>query len=317
MKREGAQLFRLESETRTARHGGSREAMTAPPVSVAPIRDEDLDSVCVFLREKFRSPCDHATWRSTFTQPWSKEKPNNGFMLRAGGEIVGVLGAIYSDQIVADRIEPFCNLTSWYIVEEHRSRGLLLLMQLIGQDGYTFTNLSASPTVEEILLRFGFKALSKDIYFVANLAFPLASSLSEVDVVTESDAIARVLDPERARICLDHRNSRVHQLAIGTPTDGYCHVLFSRCSCRRLPCAIVHDVGSPTLLVRFWTHFVRHLLYRTGALATRIEARLLDGEKLPFSLRLTNRSGALFLSRRVPEEAISRRYTEAMNLTGC
>lgn len=286
-------------------------------IRVEPIHDGDLDAVCAFLRQKFRSRCNVATWRSAFTQHWSAEKPNNGFMLREGAGIGGVLGAIYSDQIVSGKVERFCNMTSWYIAEEHRSRGLLLLMQLMRQDGYSFTNVSASPAVEEILLRFGFKALPKEVYSVANLVLPVSSGLSKIDVIAEPERMPRVLDAERARICLDHRTSRVRQLAIGTPADGYCHVLFSRCRCRKLPCAIVHDVGSSDLLIRFWQHFARHVLYRTGAVVTRIEARLLGDARPPYSVPLTNRSGALYLSRTVPEDAISRRYTEAMNLTGC
>ena len=285
-------------------------------LTVAPIRDEDLDAVCAFLREKFRSRCDLATWRFAFTRHWSKEKPNNGFMLREGGEIVGVLGAIYSDQRIGGRVEKFCNMTSWYVVDEHRSRGLLLMVALIRQEGLTFTNLSASPAVEEILTRMGFTPLARDIVSVANVALPFRLP-SRVRLLDDADAVARVLPPERAQICRDHKDCRISQVAIGSDEDGYCHVMFSRCGCRRTPCVIVHDLASPQLLARFWTHFAAYALYRTGALVTRIETRLLEGARWPLAIAMKSRSGALFLSRTVGADAISRRYTEAMNLTGC
>ncbi|HVZ51733.1 MAG TPA: hypothetical protein VG986_07190 [Pseudolabrys sp.] len=288
----------------------------AAALTVEPIRDADLDAVCSFLRAKFESRCGHDVWRRAFVQPWAASKPNNGFVLMSGGEIVGVLGAIYSDQMVAGRLEKFCNMTSWYVVDEHRSRGLLLVLELIRQQGFTFTNLSASPEVEEILTRMGFTPLSRDIYSVPNVALPFHLP-SRVRLVDDPDAVARVLPPQRAQICRDHKESRVSQLAIGSDEDGYCHVMFSRCGCRHIPCAIVHDVAAPHLLAKFWTQFAGYALYRTGALLTRIEAKLLDGAKLPLALPMKGRSGALFLSRTVGADAISRRYSEAMNLTGC
>lgn len=280
------------------------------------IRDEDLDAVCSFLRERFRSRCSVEIWRQAFRQPWAAAKPNNGFALLRGGEIVGVLGAIYSDQSVHGRIEKFCNMTSWYVVDEHRSRGLLLMLALIRQDGFTFTNLSASPAVEEILIRMGFTLLSRDIYSVPNVALPFGLP-SRVRLLDNPDEVARVLTSERAQICRDHMDCRVNQVAIGSDGEGYCHVMFSRGGCRRIPCVIVHDVGAPHLLAKFWVHFAAYALYRAGALVTRIEAKLLDGARLPLRVPMKGRSGALFLSRTVGAEAISRRYSEAMNLSGC
>jgi hypothetical protein len=285
-------------------------------LTVAPIHDEDLDEVCAFLREKFRSRCDLAAWRSAFTQLWSDEKPNNGFVLRARGEIAGVLGAIYSDQRIGGRIEKFCNMTSWYVVDEHRNRGLLLMVALIRQDRFTFTNLSASPAVGEILTRMGFTPLPRDIVSVANVAVPVWSQ-SAVRLLDDPDAVARVLPPERAQICRDHKDCRIDQVAIGSDQDGFCHVMFSRCGCRHIPCINVHDLASPQLLAKFWKYFASYAFYRTGALVTRIEARLLEGARLPLAIAMKSRSGALFLSRTVGADAISRRYSEAMNLTAC
>lgn len=289
----------------------------APASVVAPIRDEDLDAVCAFWQEKFRSVCSVEIWQQAFRQNWAADKPNNGFLLRKGSEIVGALGAIYSDQTVDGKLERFCNMTSWYVADEHRGRSLTLLLHLIRQDGFTFTNLSASPGVEEVLVRTGFTALSKELFAVPNLALPFHLS-SRVQVLDDPARIAPLLAPERRQICLDHAGcSRTIQLAIGTENDDYCHVMFSRCGCRHVPCAIIHDVAAPKLLARFWRHFASYALYRTGALITRIEGRLLDEARLPLAVRLTNRSGALYLSRTVGADAISRRYSEVMVLSGC
>ena len=291
--------------------------MPAVQPEIKPIGDEDLSAACDFWRASFRSRCPADVWRRAFEMRWAASKPNNGFMMKSGAEIVGALGAIYSDQEIDGRIERFCNMTSWYVSEPHRSRGLLLLLQLIRQDGYTFTNLSASPDVEAILRHAGFDGMSKDVYGVPHLVSPVRfpSNVRVLDSVAE---MASVLPPTRRQICLDHAHCRRStQVAIGTEQDGYCHVMFTVSRSRRVPSAIVHDLGIPRLLKKFWSHFAAYALYKKGALVSRIEARLLDGAGLPWAVPLNGRSGALYLSRTVGPEAISRRYTEAMVLTGC
>jgi hypothetical protein len=284
---------------------------------VTPISDEDLDAVCAFWQMKFQSRCSIETWKRAFRQNWAAEKPNNGFMLRRGSEIVGALGAIYSDQTIGGKKQKFCNMTSWYVVDEHRGRGLALLLRVIEQEGFTFTNLSSSSPVEKLLLHAGFTALPRDIYSVPNLAVPFWQS-SQVRVINEPSAICQVLAPERRQICRDHAEClRGSQLAIGSERDGYCHVMFSRGRCRYVPCIIVLDIDAPHLLRKFWTHFAFYVLSRTGAIITRIEARLLKGARLPCAMALKSRSGAFFLSRTLGPDAISRRYSEAMVLSGC
>jgi len=285
--------------------------------TVAPIRDDDLDAVCAFWLQKFESPCPPETWKRAFRQNWAAEKPNNGFMLREGSEIVGALGAIYSDQTIDGEKHKFCNMTSWYVVDEHRRRALALLLGLIEQEGYTFTNLSSSPPVEKLLLQAGFSALPRDIYAVPSLTVPFWRP-SHARVLDETPAMCRVLTPERREICRDHADClRGTQLAIGSERDGYCHVMFSRGRCRRIPCIVIHDLDAPELLRRFWAHFVSYALARTGAVVTRIETRLLKSTRLPFAVALKSRSGAFFLSRTLGADAISRRYSEAMVLSGC
>jgi hypothetical protein len=276
-----------------------------------------LDAVCAFWQEKFQSRCSIETWKRAFHQNWAAEKPNNGFLLRRGPEIVGALGAIYSDQTIDGKKQKFCNMTSWYVVDEHRGRGLALLLRVIEQEGFTFTNLSSSPAVEEVLLHAGFTALPKRIYAVPNLAVPFWRS-SHVRVFDEVSAMCQVLAPERRQICWDHAEClRGTQLAIGSERDGYCHVMFSRGCCRYMSCIIIHDIDAPDLLGKFWTHFASYVLARTGAIVTRIEARLLKSTRLPFAAALKGRSGAFFLSRTLGADAISRRYSEAMVLSGC
>src|SRR5690242_1133313 len=64
-----------------------RQAMTLP--TIAPIREEDLPGFCSFLSEHLSRDRSPEEWAKAFRQNWCPGKPNNGFLLRADGRIVG------------------------------------------------------------------------------------------------------------------------------------------------------------------------------------------------------------------------------------
>src|SRR5947208_3591058 len=95
-------------------------------ISVLPITDEDLPATALFMYQHLNSNIPLATWVDAFSRSWAAVKPNNGFMLRDGDAMVGVLGAIYSDQEINGNIINFCNLTSLFIFPKYRGRTLAL-----------------------------------------------------------------------------------------------------------------------------------------------------------------------------------------------
>jgi hypothetical protein len=295
----------------------SRATVTNQPTcSVEPIEDCDLEDVCAFWRHNFRSRGSQETWLRAFQRRWSPDKPNNGFLLRHGGQIVGAIGAIYSQQNILTREEKFCNLTSWYVLHEYRRFSVALLLALIKQKEYHFTTFTANPTVTSLLLGAGFEPLSPGLIAVPNLALPIPKTTAP-DVVDTPDGIAPLLSDARRRICLDHADCiDIRQLAVGSPNEGYCHILFSKGRCRNLPCALVHDLSDCLVLRQFWRHVSWYLL-RAGCLATRIESRLLAGCRLPYSVDTISGSIELFYSPSLAREAITPLYSEVMALWRC
>jgi hypothetical protein len=55
-------------------------------------------------------------------------------MLRDGQRVVGTPLALYSERLVAGRVERFCNLTSWCVLPDYGSRSISLLTALLRQD---------------------------------------------------------------------------------------------------------------------------------------------------------------------------------------
>jgi hypothetical protein len=282
---------------------------------VEPIEDRDIEDVCAFWRKQFASRCRQDVWTRAFRRPWHPQKPNNGFLMRHRGEIVGALGAIYSRQTIQDVPLSLCNMTSWYVQESHRSHSILLLRRLLRQPNFHFTNFSANPTVAQLLPGFGFKPLCARLVALPN--FPLPFAPGRAEVLTHIDDILAALPADRAKVALDHADcENVRQIAVGSRADGYCHLLFGRGSCRRLPCAMIYDASRADLFRRFWPRIALHLL-RSGAVVTRIEARLLDGMRLPMGFSLAESSQLFFLSSSIDPRAVRTTYSEVVALAGC
>jgi hypothetical protein len=121
--------------------------MRVMTVEVAPITDADVAAVADFLHANLndRVPLELAC----SAVPWKVEAPNHGFMLRDGQRVVGTLLALYSERLVAGRVARFCNLTSWCVLPDYRSRSISLLTALLRQDGYHFTVLTPDVGPQE------------------------------------------------------------------------------------------------------------------------------------------------------------------------
>src|SRR5258706_8818481 len=84
--------------------------------TVEPIRNEDLPGFCTFLSENLSRERSAEEWAKAFTQGWYPGKPNNGFLIRHEGRIVGGIGAIYAERRGRGRAERFFHIHSWWVV---------------------------------------------------------------------------------------------------------------------------------------------------------------------------------------------------------
>ena len=134
--------------------GGNKE------VRVRAAGQDDIESIISLLRTGFAyDKWSPEMWRRMFEYPRVESQPNLGFVLESTDKLVGFLGAIYSERLVRGRLERFCNLSSWYTMPQFRSRSVMLLMALLDQRGYTFTNLTPSEVVAQVGEAFGFRPL--------------------------------------------------------------------------------------------------------------------------------------------------------------
>lgn len=127
---------------------------------IRPVHERDINSIILLLHGYHDSRLSLEEWRRLFEHPRPvKNQPNLGFVLESSDQLVGFVGAIYSERLVEGRVERFCNLSSWYVRPEFRSYSIALLMAVLKQPGYTFTDLSSNQAYIPMKNRCGFRQL--------------------------------------------------------------------------------------------------------------------------------------------------------------
>jgi len=255
---------------------------SAMTVELAPITDTDVAAVADFLHANHNGRVPWALACSAV--PWKVEAPNHGFMLRDGQRIVGTLLALYSERLLAGRVERFCNMGSWCVLPDYRSRSMSLLEALLAQEGYHFTVLSPDDGPQEILAWHGFRFLDTSAALVPNLPWPTVPGRTRVSA--EPDVIERTLAGTELELYHDHaRALAAHHLVLIRGQDS-CYVMYREFRYHDVPVfAMVLHVSNPDLFHRALIPLTRHLLVRRRLVATLAELRIIEHEpRLSFKL---------------------------------
>lgn len=273
--------------------------------TLEPILDADLDEFATFLNRHLDPGISAAAFATAFRHPWAANKPNNGFVLREDGELVGGLGAIYSDQVVRGETVRFCNVTSWCVLEAHRSQSMRLAMALTSQPGYHFTDLTPTEVVKGSLRFLKFKEMDPRIVAIPNL--PWLDRATRI--LTDPNEIASVLSPVAARVYRDHLELPwLRHVAVGRD-ERYCHVAYKPGRVVGLPAALVVGLSDARPFLRGRLALGSHLLRHAGAMLTAVERRLLP-ERPAMSLERRSAQARMFRSDTLTQADISNLYTE-------
>ena len=213
-------------------------------------------------------------WAGYTSVPWKVDAPNHGFMLRDGQRVLGVYLAFYSERLIAGRVERFCNLGAWYVLPEYRSHSVRLLMALVAQDGYHFTDLSPNKKAEAVNVRLKFRYLETSAVFVPHLPWPTPPSRTRISA--DADVIAGTLAEPDLKLYRDHTQApAAHHLVLIRGSEC-CYVMYREMRHRNVPLlAVILYVSNPGLLRRAMIPLTRYLLVRRRLLATLAELRII------------------------------------------
>jgi hypothetical protein len=284
----------------------------SPSVELAPIESEDLGEVGIFLHANLNKSIAPDDWIAALLHPWCESRPNFGFLLRHGRAVVGVLCAIYSDQMIDGRRERFCNPHSWCVLDRYRQYGIGLPLAVLKQHGYHFTMLTPNFKVAQIFRQLRFKDLADAVFTWPNL--PTLGALGRGSFVDGdlSRIPSRLPESTRRDFELHRTISWLHFLAFGTESDA-CLVVYKRSRWKRMPCARLIHVSNRDAFDRNRRLMEHHLLVREGLMISQVEARFLRAAP-SLSHHGQRTQAKLFLSTTLRDHQIVDLYSELVSL---
>jgi hypothetical protein len=280
----------------------------AEAVRVTPITDGDVRGAAEFLHAQLNTRLSVDDWARAVDVPWAVEKPNAGFMLLDGDEVVGVQLAFYSERILKGSRERFCNLGAWCVLPGYRFHGLRLLRAVLRQDGYHFTDLSPSGNVVGVNEKLSFSFLDTTTALVPNLPWPTLPGRGRI--VSDRGLIERTLTGVELDLYRDHAAAGAARHVVLTRGNEWCYVIFRRDRRKGLPLfASVLYVSNPALFRAMGPRFARHLLIHHHALATLAEERIV-AYRPRASYRLRSPRRKMFRSPSLAPAQIDYLYSE-------
>lgn len=276
-------------------------------IELGPINSADVGRVADFLTTNLNGRVPAGVWADAMTLS-QREAPNHGFMLRDGGEIVGVYLALYSERDIDGRVEAFCNLAAWCVLEAYRSHGLRLIRAMLAQRGYTFTDLSPSGNVVRLNERLRFTSLDTSTAAVPNLPWPIPSR--GITVTSDLAEIGRTLTGRDLQIFRDHADAAAARHVMITERGETCYLILRRDRRKRLPVfGSILYISNPEVFRRAARRVSRHLLVRHRVLVTLAELRIV-GTRPPTSVMLRTARPKMFKSDHVRSDQVDYLYSE-------
>ncbi|WP_153116988.1 hypothetical protein [Rhodocyclus tenuis] len=241
----------------------------ARPVIEA-VTAQSLPEFAAFLSANMSIPRSPEAWGSALSANWLPERPNYGFLLRAGEDVVGGIGALYAERKVRGQSERFCNITSWCVRDDFRRFSVALAMQLLAQPGYHFTDFSPTKVVAGTLQFLKFQSLDDAVVVLPGLPVHLGNER----VLDDAVAIGQEIPDELRQAWQDHSvYPWLRQLLLGRP-GAWCHLIYKLRDFKGMPAAqLIYRSDRELLnagLGALQTYFCRR-----GILSVHIERRML------------------------------------------
>lgn len=281
----------------------------APDIQLAPISADDVAEAARFLHDELNPAVSAAAWSVLLAPPWGAIGPDRGFLLRdAGGDIVGVYAAVYSNRETEAGPVTVCNLAAFCVVEEHRVQSLRLVRALLRRKDVVFTDLSPSGNVVAMNERLGFARLDADTRLTVNLP---RWAQRGVSVSSDPERLQAVLTGRDAQVHRDHRDAPAAQELLVERRGRHAYLIFraDRRKGLRLFATPLYVGGDRGLLAEAWPSVAAHLLRRHGLPFTLAEKRVL-GFVPPFGRQLKQPRPRMHRGTGLEADAIDYLYSE-------
>ena len=251
-------------------------------------------------------------WRDVFDYKWKTEEGHCGYALLSQGDVVGMLGMVFSQRHIDGRARKFCNLHTWWVREDFRGKSLSLLKPILNLDGYTITHFTPCDTIRAVTKRLGFCELNSQLKLLFSPRV-LGNGGGEMTLTRDEQAIEERLDDRDKRILLDHRPYGCGHLLV-SDGDQYCYLLYTYVVRHRFPYCHIHYISNKKLFAEKETAIRSVLLRSHKAWFIAVDARLVAGMRLRRSLDFWAPAHALYKSSELGPAQIDNLYSDVVFL---
>lgn len=274
---------------------------------------EDFERVYPHLLQSFGDSLSKEEWRKSFVSQWRSPEDFCGYMLLQDGQVKGYLGLLFSNRILDNRIEKFCNMHSWCVSEDARGKSLSLLLEMLKLKDYTITNFTASPTVATILSRLGFTSFEvhqQVIFPLPHLRLKSRSWVCDFDL----KEIRSYLNDRDQTIFDDHQHFNCEHLLLRS-NGRYSYVVLKKTKRKKMPFAKVHYLSDAENFIESIESLTAMICMRLKVVGVMVDDRYLMEQKLRTSIRYPHQRKAYFKSGSAPDKnRIDTLYSELVVL---
>lgn len=281
-------------------------------VEVRKVYKEDFEKVYNLLLD-FRTPSiEKNQWRQLFINTWGGFEDHCGYMLVDGNKVVGFFGTVFSKRNFRGQEYKFCNLTSWIVKKEYRSKSMSLLWPILKLKDYTFTNFTCAPNLYNLFKKLGFKDLG--LYrFIFPPIPPYKIYFNNQHIITEPKQIKQYLSSDDLLIYNDHGNDNCIHLII-SGKNGDCYIIATRVLRKGIPFIYVHYINNLSLFTKMIYQTILQILFKYKCVGMIIEERFLRGTRLSLAIKNKTPTFKIYKSLTLPPEDIDNLYSELILL---
>ena len=252
-------------------------------------------------------------WVQLLSKHWFPDHNHFGYVLKEGDQVVGFLGAFFSERNIGGKQFSFCNLFCWQVLEDYRKESLLLLRPVLNVPDMIITSLTPSEVASVIFERFKFKKLEHQV-----MIFPLLPTLplqSDIEFVTDPRLIESQLTDDDKKIFANHSLSSCCHLLLTRPREeNYCYLLYTRIRKKGLHFTQICFISDKDLFSKSFARLKWLFLRQNRTVFTIVDKRLVTDCKLGLGFDYTLRRPRLYRSDTLQPEEIDNLYNEILLL---
>lgn len=254
---------------------------------------EDFEQVYPLLQSFGDAPIAKESWKKIFDPPWQTSEDFCGYLLLKDADVKGFLGLIFSQRTLNNKVEKFCNMTSWIVNEDCRSQSLGLLFEALKLKEHSLTNFTASPTVATILKKLGFTEF--EVHQRVLLPHPRLPFARRGRYDFELQSVRNKLSGVDLKIFDDHQGLNCQHLLLQS-ASGNCYVVLKTTRRKNLSWAKVQYLSNAKVFHECIESLTAGICLRLRVWGLMVDERYVEGYRFRASVNYPHQRKAFFKS---------------------